>query len=121
VEAFAPIAILLVFAVCLCLGIYLATNLFGPRNPLPGKLGIYECGTKPEGNAHAPFKTQFYLVAVLFLLFDVEAVFFFPWALVYRESLRTSGGTLLAAMVAYLFFMVIGLVYIFKKDVIRLN
>ena len=119
-EAFLPIAILLAFAVVLSLGIFVVTNLLGPKNPTAAKLSTYECGVKPEGNARQPFKIQFYLVAVLFLLFDVEGAFFLPWALVYRESLK-AGPTLLFAMVVYLVLMVLGLVYVFRKDSLRLN
>ena len=121
-EAYLPIGILLIFAVVLSLGIFGVTNILGPRNPnvSASKLSTYECGVKPEGNARQPFKIQFYLVAVLFLLFDVEGAFFLPWALVYRESLAT-GGALLMAMIVYLALMVLGLVYVFQKDCLRLN
>jgi NADH-quinone oxidoreductase subunit A len=120
VEAFLPIAILLVFAIIVAGAIYALTSVLGPKNPLASKLGTYECGVKPEGNARTPFKSHFYLIAVLFLLFDVEAAFFLPWALVYRESLL-SGGTLLLAMSVYLGLVALGLAYIFRKDCLRLS
>ena len=117
---FLPIGILLIIALIVCAAIFVLTNLLGPKNPLASKLSVYECGVKPEGNARAPFKLGFYLIAVLFLLFDVEAAFFFPWALIYRESLKT-GPALLFAMLAYLFFFVLGFVYVFRKNVLRLR
>ncbi len=119
-EAFLPIAVLLIFALIVCAAIFVITNVLGPNNPVASKLSVYECGVKPEGTARAPFRNQFYLIAVLFLLFDVEGAFFLPWALVYRESLIT-GGTLLLALVVYMALMVLGLVYIFKKDCLRLR
>lgn len=119
-ESFLPIVILLVFAMIVGGAIYALTSVLGPSNPLASKLSVYECGVKPEGSARAPFKIHFYLIAVLFLLFDVEAAFFLPWALVYRESL-ISGGTLLLAMSVYLGLMVLGLAYIFKKNCLRLS
>lgn len=119
-EAFFPIIILLVLAIVVSAGIFVITNILGPRNPSAVKLSVYECGVKPEGNARAPFKNRFYLIAVLFLLFDVEAAFFLPWALVYRDSLR-HGGALLGAMIAYLFFLVLGLIYIFRKNALELD
>ena len=119
-EAYIPIAILLVGGITLCLGILGVTTVLGPRNPTAAKLSPYECGTRPEGNARQPFKSRFYLIAVLFLLFDVEAAFFFPWALIYRDSLQLGPG-LLIAMLVYLFFMVLGLVYVFRKNCLELN
>ena len=100
--------------------IFLVTNILGPKNPTAAKLSPYECGVKPEGNARTPFRIHFYLIAVLFLLFDVEAAFFFPWALVYRESLQTDG-TLLLALLVYMGLMVLALIYIFRKDCLRLR
>lgn len=120
-EAFLPVGFLLIFALLLCVGLFTVKRLLGPRNPVSSKLSVYECGVaSPEGNARAPFKTSFYLIAVLFLLFDVEAAFFFPWALVYRESLA-EGPALLIAMLIYMGLLVLGLVYIFRKDCLKLN
>ena len=111
---------MLVVAIVVSIGIFIITNVLGPRNPSAVKLSVYECGVKPEGNARTPFKNRFYRLPSLFL-FDVEAAFFLPWALVYRNSIRTSGGALLAAMIAYLFFFVLGLVYIFRKNALELD
>jgi NADH-quinone oxidoreductase subunit A len=118
--AFLPIAILFVFALVVCGAIFGITNILGPKILAKDKLTTYECGVKPEGSARTPFRLQFYLIAVMFLLFDVEAAFFLPWALVYRESLAT-GGALLLAMSVYLGLVVVGLLYIYKKDCLKLT
>lgn len=115
---FFPVLVLLFFAVCVCIAIFTLSSLCGPRNPLPSKLSVYECGVKPDGSARIPFKSSFYLVAVLFLIFDVEGAFFFPWALVYRDSLATSPSLLIAISV-YIAFVVLGLLYIFKKGILK--
>jgi NADH-quinone oxidoreductase subunit A len=115
---FLPVGILFIFAIVVCVTIYALTTSLGPKNWTAAKLSTYESGITPEGNARAPFKLGFYLVAVLFLLFDVEAAFFFPWALVYRESL-SEGGALLFAMLVYMFFMVLALVFVLRKNVLR--
>ena len=104
----------------MCVAIFLLTTWLGPKTYVPGKLAPYECGIKDDGGPRVPFKNRFYLIAVLFLIFDVEAAFFFPWALVYRESL-TQGGSLLLAFGVYLVFMVLGLVYIFQKNALELR
>jgi NADH-quinone oxidoreductase subunit A len=119
-EAFLPIGFLLILALVLCAGIFGISTILGPKNPLPVKMLPFECGLKVESAVRQPFKNRFYLIAVLFLLFDVEGAFFFPWALVYRESLAI-GPELLIAMLFYLFLMALGLVYIFQKKVLELN
>lgn len=103
-----------------CISVYSLTHLLGPKNPSSHKLSTYECGVEPEGNARAPFKTHFYLVAVLFLLFDVEGVFFIPWAIIYRESLA-EGTDILIAGAIYLALLVLALAYIFRKRLLRLT
>lgn len=119
-EAFFPVALLFLFAILLAATLFVVKRLLGPRVPGAVKLSTYECGVQPEGSGRVPFRTSFYLIAVLFLLFDVEAAFFFPWALVYRESL-SQGPELLIAMLIYMGLVVIGLIYIFRKDCLKLN
>lgn len=119
-ETFLPIAMLFGLALLVSVAVFTLTTLLGPKNPVSSKLGPYECGVKPEGTARTPFKNRFYLIAVLFLIFDVEAAFFFPWALVYRESLN-SGPALLIAMLFYMAFVVLALVYILKKKALELR
>ena len=72
---------------------------FRPRNPFAEKLEIYECGEPTIGSSFVQFDLRFYVVALLFIIFDVEVAFFFPWALVYRESLQTDGTLLMALLV----------------------
>ncbi len=119
-ENFFPILILFGLALVVCVAILILTTILGPNNPSAVKLSVYECGVKPEGTARQPFKNRFYLIAVLFLLFDVEGAFFFPWALVYRESIAT-GPELLIAISVYLALLILGLVYILRKDCLELT
>jgi len=119
-EAFLPVGLLLIAAVLLSAAILVISTLLGPRIKAKNKLTPYECGVEPIGEAQRPFQSRYYLVAVLFLLIYVEAAFFLPWALVYRESLA-DGGMLLAAMGAFLIFMVLGLFYIYRKNYLKLN
>lgn len=119
-EAFIPVGILFAFALIVCASIYGLTVCLGPKVSAPGKLTVYECGVKPEGSARQPFKHHFYLIAVLFLLFDVEAAFFLPWALIYKESL-TAGITALVAMAIFFLLVVLGLIYELRKGGLRMN
>lgn len=113
-EAFAPVGVLLFFALVVSGSIYVLTTLLGPRVKSPGKLATYECGVSVESEGRRPFEMRFYYVAVLFLLLDIEAAFFFPWALVFREVILIDP-TIFFAMLAYLFFLVLGLFYIYRK------
>lgn len=118
-DVLVPLTFLLGFALTICTGILTLTMLLGRRPSNAKKQMPYECGIQSTGQARQPFKNRFYLIAVLFLLFDVEGAFFFPWALVYRESL-TQGPELLIAMLVYMAFLVLGLFYILRKRVLEL-
>jgi NADH-quinone oxidoreductase subunit A len=87
------------------------SSAIGRHRPSPTKNQAYECGITPTGDAREPFSVKFYLVAMLFILFDVEAVFLYPWAVVYRE-LRWSGFT---EMLVYIAILLAGYVYLWKK------
>jgi NADH-quinone oxidoreductase subunit A len=86
------------------------------------KLAAYECGIVASGDARSRFSVRFYLVAVLFILFDVEAVFIMPWALIYREMTHTPGlGRFFGfwEMIVYLGFVAVGLYYILRKGILN--
>lgn len=83
----------------------------GVKRPTREKLSPYECGIQPVGDARDRFSVSFYLVGMLFILFDVEAVFLYPWAVVYKE-LRWFG---FLEMLLYIVILLAGYVYIWKK------
>lgn len=83
----------------------------GVKRPTREKLSPYECGIDPVGNARERFSVSFYLVGMLFILFDVEAVFLYPWAVVY-QSLKWPG---FVEMLIYIAVLAAGYVYIWKK------
>src|SRR5207247_5647512 len=74
----------------------------------------YECGMLPQGEAPPRFSVKFYLVAMLFILFDLEIVFMYPWAVVYRESIKQSG-LIFWSMLSFISILMIGYVYAVKK------
>jgi NADH-quinone oxidoreductase subunit A len=89
--------------------------LLGVRNPSARKLAPYECGVNPIGTARERFSVKFYLVAMLFLLFDIEAVFLFPWAVVYRQ-LKLFG---FAEMLVFIAAILAGYIYVWKKGALE--
>ena len=90
------------------------STLLGYRRPTPAKLQAYECGMAPVGDARERFSVKFYLVAMLFILFDVEAVFLYPWAVVLRQ-LKMFG---FWEMLVYIGIVMAGFWYVWKKGVL---
>jgi NADH-quinone oxidoreductase subunit A len=110
--------ILLVFAVALILaGLFLGVSFWlGPRRPSPEKESTYECGIPPRSSTQVRFFVRFFLVALFFLLFDLEAVFLYPWVLLYREFLAEGRALFaLGEMGVFLGVLVVGFVYVWRK------
>jgi len=110
-QAYAPLLIHLLVALALACVLLMLSSFVGQRLPTREKSQPYECGITPVGDAREPFDVKFYLVAMVFILFDVEAVFLYPWAYVYRE-LRWYGFT---EMLVYILILLAGYVYLWKK------
>ncbi len=91
--------------------------LIGQHKPNRAKMSQYECGVQPVGDVKGRFTVKFYMVAMLFILFDVEAVFLYPWAILLRE-LKMFG---FWEMLVYIAIVLVGFVYIWKKGVIDWN
>ncbi len=108
---YVPILILVGLAALFAGGSIVLSALLGPRRPTPEKLAPYECGVEPVGTARNPFSVKFYLVAMLFIIFDMEIVFLYPWAVVYRQ-LGVFG---LVSMGTFLLILLVGFFYIWKK------
>jgi NADH-quinone oxidoreductase subunit A len=106
-----PILILVVLAAAFAVGSLVASAVLGPRRPDPEKLSPYECGMEPVGTARERFSVKFYLVAMLFIIFDMEIVFLYPWAVVFQQ-LRLFG---LVAMGTFLLVLLVGYFYVWKK------
>jgi NADH-quinone oxidoreductase subunit A len=104
------------------LGTAMVTGSFfiGKHRRTISKLETYECGIVAEGNARGRFSVRFYMVAMLFILFDVEAVFLLPWAVIYRQLPAITGSRFFGfwEMVVYLGFVLVGFFYIIKKGVL---
>ncbi len=92
----------------------------GKHKTNKAKLAAYECGVPAEGDARGRFSVRFYMVAMLFILFDVEAVFMLPWAVIYRELPQITGSRLFGfwEILVYLGFVLVGFFYIWKKGIL---
>jgi NADH-quinone oxidoreductase subunit A len=106
---------IIVVAVALVFGSLLLSRLVAPHNPGPVKNDIYECGEKTIGSAWVQFNVGYYLFGLIFLVFDVEAAFLFPWATVLRET----GIAGLIEVIIFVLILLIGLVYAWRKGVLE--
>ncbi len=110
-----PILLLGLFAV-LFAGINLAlTHILGPKRPNRVKLSVYESGVQPVGDARQRFTIRFDLVAMLFIIFDIEVVFLYPWAVVFKKFSETSGLFILIEMLVFIGILLLGYIYAWKK------
>ena len=105
------ILIFLAIALLLSLGFLILNFAFSPKNPDPEKLSAYECGFEPFNDSRMEFDIRFYLVAILFIIFDLEIAFLFPWAI----TLGNIGIFGFFSMMLFLFILTIGFIYEWKK------
>jgi NADH-quinone oxidoreductase subunit A len=114
-EAYFPIFVLIFVVTAVALLILVLSYLSGRRVPTKEKLSPYECGMEPIEDARGKFPIKFYLIAILFIIFDIEVVFLYPWAVVYRK-LALFG---LIEMGVFLFILLVGYFYIIKKGALK--
>ncbi len=112
-EGFVPVLIMIGLAVGFAGGNMFLSQFLGPRNPSPEKEAPYECGMPPVGDARDRHPVKFYLVAMIFLLFDIEIAFLYPWALALRE-LRWAG---FFQLIVFFLLLLTGYVYVWRKGV----
>ena len=114
-REYLPILILLALAAGFAVVNLCVSYFFGRRRPTAEKDMAYECGIVPETNARGRFSVKFFLVAMLFIVFDVETIFLFPWAVVFRE-LGVFG---LAAVAPFMLLLIASLVYEWKRGALE--
>jgi NADH-quinone oxidoreductase subunit A len=116
-----PLLMQILAAFGLGAGMVTASWFIGRHRNSASKLEAYECGIEAVGDARRRFSVRFYMVAVLFILFDVEAVFMMPWAVIYRQLAAITGSRLFGfwEMLVYLGFVGVGLYYIVRKGILN--
>ena len=113
-AGYLPLLIQFLLAAAIAGGMVTLSRLVGKHKPTAAKLMPYECGMAPVGDARQRFSVKFYLVAMLFILFDVEAIFLYPWAVIFRE-LKMFG---FWEMLVYVLVVLGGFLYVWKKGVL---
>lgn len=120
ITEFGKVLIFLITGLLAVVGAFAVNKLIAPHHPNPEKNSSYECGEEPTGGAWIQFNSRFYVIALIFLLFDVEMIFVFPWATIFadKELIALDGrwGWLsFTEMIAFLSVLILGLVYVWRK------
>jgi NADH-quinone oxidoreductase subunit A len=114
-ESYLPILVLIVIAFGFAIGSVVMSRLIGQKKPSAVKLAPYECGMPPVGTARDRISVKFYLIAMLFIVFDIEAVFLYPWAVLFKK-LGLFG---FAEMGVFIVILLVGYIYVWKKGALE--
>ncbi len=114
-ETYLPILVLMGIALAFALGSVVMSRLVGQKKPTAVKLAPYECGMPPVGSARERFSVKFYIIAMLFIVFDIEAVFLYPWAVVFKK-LGLFG---FVEMGVFIVILLVGYAYVWKKGALE--
>ena len=118
IKEYIPVLLLGLVAVAFAFGVLALSVLFGAKGRRNRAKGIaYECGMLPVGEGNTRLSVKFYLVAMLFILFDIEVVFLYPWAVVYRQMLADAAtrNLIIGSMISFLGILFVGYIYALKK------
>ncbi len=111
IPVFIVIAIAAVFAIVTVA----SSKIFGPQRPTEEKLSTYESGMKPVGTTKERISVKYYLVAMFFIIFDLEVIFVYPWAVEFRKMFSENGISVFVSMLIFLVVLELGYLYAFKK------
>jgi NADH-quinone oxidoreductase subunit A len=114
-SGYIPLIIFLAIAICFPVVLIVAAKLIRPSSPFAVKLEAYECGIKAASDSRGRYTVRFYIIAILFVIFDVETVFLFPWAVRYRQ-LQWFG---VAEIAVFLVILAVGYIWAYKKGALE--
>ena len=113
---YVPLLVLMVIAVVLASALVGMSWILGPKKPSAAKLAPYECGVTPVGSARERFPVKFYLIAMLFIIFDIETVFLYPWAVTFtRWNTHSLQIFSLFEMIVFIVILFVGYIYVWQK------
>jgi len=114
-QSYLPILIQLLVALGFVATTMVFTHIIGPKRKSDKKMDNFECGIESEGNARNPFSIKYFLTAILFVLFDVEVIFMYPWAVNFKSMQREHGSMIFIEMLIFMVFLLIGFFYVIKR------
>ncbi len=119
IEQYIPIFLVLIVAVAFAFGTVFSSNIFGPKRPNADKLSTYESGMKPVGTTNERISVKYYLVAMFFIIFDLEVIFIYPWAVQFKKLFAENGAPVFVSMIIFLIVLELGYLYVYKKGGFR--
>lgn len=114
-EQYIPVLVVIGFAVIFAVAVVMSSKLFGPQRPNPEKNSTYESGMKPIGGTNERVSIKYYLVAMLFIIFDLEVIFVYPWAVQFKKMFAELGASVFVSMLIFLVVLELGYLYVYKK------
>jgi NADH-quinone oxidoreductase subunit A len=114
-----PLLVQLSLAVGFVVITMIATHLLGPNRKSKVKDAVWECGIEAQGDARTPISIKYFLVAILFVLFDVEIIFMYPWAVNFREMVASGGFAYFVEMLLFMGLFFSGFYYVIKKGILK--
>ena len=115
INSYLPILVILLVSAFIGLAIIVLSTILSKKDPTPVKLMPYECGMDPVGDARKRFSVRFFIIGMLFIVFDIELVFMFPWAKIY-DKLVVFG---FVEMLVFVLVLLLGLIYVWKKGALE--
>ncbi len=115
IEQYIPVFLVIGFAVVFAVGTVFASEIFGPKRPSKSKQSTYESGMKPVGSTHERISVKYYLVAMFFIIFDLEVIFVYPWAVEFKKMFSETGISVFISMLIFLVVLELGYLYAYKK------
>lgn len=114
-HAYGPVFMIIAFALLVAVLMFTLASLLGPKNPTPTKNIPFECGSESTGSQHVKLSVKFYLTAILFVIFDIEAIFLYPWSVLFQRL----GWTGFVEMLVFLSVLTAALVYCWRKGALE--
>jgi NADH-quinone oxidoreductase subunit A len=115
IEQYIPVFLVLIVAVVFAVATVFSSGIFGPQRPNTEKLSTYESGMKPLGTTNERVSIKYYLVAMFFIIFDLEVIFIYPWAVQFKTLFAELGTSMFVSMLIFLIVLELGYLYAYKK------
>ncbi len=115
IVQYIPILLVVAVAIIFAVATVFSSNIFGPKRPNPSKQSTYESGMKPIGTTNERISVKYYLVAMFFIIFDLEVIFVYPWAVQFKSLFLSNGISVFISMIIFLIVLELGYLYVFKK------
>jgi NADH-quinone oxidoreductase subunit A len=115
ITQYIPVFMVIAFAIIFAIATVFSSEIFGPKRPNKEKLSTYESGMKPVGTTHERMSVKYYLVAMFFIIFDIEVIFVYPWAVQFKKMFSDLGISVFISMAVFLVVLELGYLYVYKK------